>query len=64
MSSIFKTQQFITNFPKVQQFYEQSNVMKELLEETVLKNRVKQELAVGFKYSLEEVAIISNFDFM
>ncbi|MDD3661655.1 MAG: hypothetical protein PHG63_01190 [Candidatus Dojkabacteria bacterium] len=62
MSSIFKTQQFITNFQKVQQFYEQSNVMKDLLEETVLKNRVKQELAVGFKYSLEEVAIISNFD--
>lgn len=43
--------------------YSQDIEIQELLKKTILKNKYSEELKSKFKYTFEEIAIISDFDF-
>lgn len=62
MSQKFKKIEFKNTLEKVTNFFEKSTNTQEIAKKTVLKNRLSQEESVGFQYTLEEVALIFNYD--
>jgi len=61
MSEYFKSDEFKNNTFKTQQYYSNKKIQN-LLYKTVIKNKLTEEIKKGFQYSLEEIALIGNFD--
>lgn len=62
MSDVQNFEIFAKSLKKAKNHYENNPEIQEQLKATVLGNRLKQELESGFKYALEEIAIISDYD--
>lgn len=62
MSDIFKTQKFKDRLNTVTKVFNNSDELKEVAKKTVLQNRQSQEEKAGFGYTLEEVALIIDYD--
>lgn len=62
MSGIFKISKFKDRLQTVTKVFHNSDKLKEIAKRTVLQNRQTQEEKAGFGYTLEEVALIMNFD--
>lgn len=62
MSQVFQDDNFETKLKNISDFVKQNIEIQNLLEKTILQNRLKQEMESGFKYALEEIAIISDYD--
>lgn len=62
MSEVFKSKDFDKKLTEVSAFAKDNKEIEDLLEKTILQNRLKQELELGFRYALEEIAIISDYD--
>jgi len=62
MSEMFKEKLFLERLEKIVPIFNNSEDLKALAQKTVLKNRLTQEEKIGFQYTLEEVALIVDFD--
>lgn len=62
MSKMFKENKFEERLKKIIPIFNNSEKLKSLAQQTVLKNRLTQEKKIGFQYTLEEVALIVDFD--
>lgn len=62
MSSLFNKPNFQARVEKIAPLFEKSEEIQHLAEKTVLQNRLSQEKKAGFRYALEEVALILNYD--
>ncbi len=62
MSEILIENKMPTLIETVEKYISTSDESKKLLEKTVLKNRIRQEVKSGFQYSKEEIAIGILFD--
>ncbi len=62
MSGLFHETQFSERLDTLRPVFEASSELQEIARSTVLQNRIKQEEQTGFKYTLEEVALILDFD--
>ncbi len=62
MSEITNTKSFKNSYQKVKKYYEKTPDLQEQLKNTILENRLKQEKETNFKYALEEIVIISDYD--
>jgi hypothetical protein len=62
MSELFENSDYKSRLEKLKCDALQNEDVVNLLEKTVLKNRLKQEYEKGFQYALEEVALIAEYD--
>jgi hypothetical protein len=62
MSDIFKNTEFKSRVEKTSQAFDKSEKLKEIAKKTILQNRQSQEEEAGFRYVIEEVALIMDFD--
>lgn len=62
MSEVFRSKDFDKKLTAVSAFAKDNKEIEDLLVKTILQNRLKQELELGFRYALEEIAIISDYD--
>jgi len=62
MSNMFAEDEFQKRLEIITPFFNNSQKLKSLAQKTVLKNRLTQEEKIGFQYTLEEVALIADFD--
>lgn len=62
MSKMFTENKFQERLDKITPIFNFSEELKALAQKTVLKNRLTQEEKIGFQYTLEEVALIIDFD--
>jgi hypothetical protein len=62
MSDIFETIEFRDRLKTVTKIFDKSGELKEMAKKTILRNRQSQEEKEGFGYTLEEVALIMNYD--
>ena len=62
MSNIFGDPMFKNRLETITPIFNKSEELKELAKKTILQNRQAQEEKTGFEYTLEEVALIMNYD--
>lgn len=62
MSEAYKQKDFKTKLKKIKPIFEKSTKFKRMAEKTVLENRLSQENKLGFQYTIEEVALIMDYD--
>lgn len=62
MSGIFMENEFKNRLKKTIPIFNKSEELMAIAKKTVLKNRLTQEEKLGFQYTLEEVALIIDFD--
>ncbi|MBD3280587.1 hypothetical protein GF389_03630 [Candidatus Dojkabacteria bacterium] len=62
MSELFESNKYKQNFENVTSICLESDQIKQILENTVLQNRIKQERESEFLYSREEIALITDYN--
>lgn len=62
MSELFEETSFQRTLETARTVITGNALAQQLLQKTVLKNRVKQELISGYEYAVEEVALILGYD--
>lgn len=62
MSDIFKNTEFRKRLETITNVFNKSERLKQIAKKTILVNCQSQEEKAGFEYTLEEVALIMNFD--
>ena len=62
MSDVFENSEFKKQLETITPIFNKSEELKELAKKTILQNRQAQEEKTGFEYTLEEVALIMNYD--
>ena len=62
MTDLFEEQSYKKRLSAITPMFQKSEKLKDLAKKTVLQNRISQEEAVGYQYTLEEVALIMGFD--
>jgi hypothetical protein len=62
MSSVFKQSGFKNRLSSVSMIFNSTPECREIAEKTVLKNRLTQEEKTGYRYTIEEVSLIMDYD--
>lgn len=62
MSELFQDEGFHERLVTMRPIFESSPELQAIAKQTVLANRLKQEVEAQFQYTLEEVALITGFD--
>lgn len=62
MSDLFKETGYLDRLEKITKKFNNSDQLKQIAKKTVLENRQAQEEKSGFSYTLEEVALIMDFN--
>lgn len=62
MSDIFNNQEYKNRLETIRLIFNKSKDLKIIAQKTILKNRQSQEEESGFAYTLEEVALIMDYD--
>lgn len=62
MSDLFKETRYLERLEKITKKFNDSDELKQIAKNTVLQNKQSQEEKTGFGYTLEEVALIMDFD--
>ncbi len=62
MSNLFKETRYLDRLSTITKKFNDSDELKQIAKNTVLQNKQSQEEKTGFGYTLEEVALIMDFD--
>lgn len=62
MSKAYQSAEYKNRLKTVSKIFNESEKFRGMAEKTVLENRLSQENRAGFQYTVEEVALIMNYD--